>query len=163
MQHVGVLTDVPSKKYPLLISQTDPAVASKVSDFVGQVSSGSADVTMKKILLQDTLQLKDDVDFIKLHQDSFAVSLLATGVAFEHGATFALGLLVAFMLTVITQIIKDKERFQIRDLVERIELQKIKIKLQVQAQAKFDLRQKMNTDQEKQEAPMAAELVNDAY
>ena len=77
--------------------------------------------------------------------------MLIAGVAFEHGCAFGLALLVAFMLTAITQVIKDKERFIKRDLVERIELQKIKIKLQVQAQAKREVEQKIAGDQEKQQ------------
>ena len=43
--------------------------------------------------------------------------------------TFSLALIVAVLITILTQVSKDPERFMVRDLVERIELQKIKIKL----------------------------------
>ena len=67
--------------------------------------------------------------------------MLCNGEAYEHGATFALALLIAYIITVLTQVFKDQERFQVRDLVERIELQKIRIKLQMRLLEKQRLRQ----------------------
>ena len=61
-------------------------------------------------------------------------------MACEHGMTFSLALIVAVLITILTQVSKDPERFMVRDLVERIELQKIKIKLQRQAQERIEAR-----------------------
>mmetsp|Transcript_33066 Transcript_33066/g.43557 ORF Transcript_33066/g.43557 Transcript_33066/m.43557 type:complete len:93 (+) Transcript_33066:1100-1378(+) len=91
---------------------------------------------MRSLLLQDSLQLGSDVDYIKLQRDSMSVSLLNNGEAYEHGATFGLSFLIAYMITVLTQVFKDEDRFCVRDLNERIELQKIRIKLQVRLQNK---------------------------
>jgi len=63
------------------------------------------------------------------------VSLLANGAAFEHGAAFGLALLIAFLISSLTQVTKDKERFCVRDFDERIELEKIKAKIMLKRQA----------------------------
>ena len=52
------------------------------------------------------------------------------GSAYEHGSTFALALIVGYLITVITQIYKDRERFMKQDFDQRIELCKIKLKYQ---------------------------------
>ena len=51
------------------------------------------------------------------------------GTAFEHGATFSLILILSFMITVLTQIYKDQDRFKSVDLNDRIEIEKLKMKL----------------------------------
>ena len=68
------------------------------------------------------------------------MALFSNGEAYEHGATFSLALLVAYMITVLTQIVKDKDRFLVSDLVERLELQKIKIKLQDRSKMRLEER-----------------------
>lgn len=47
------------------------------------------------------------------------------GAAYEHGATISLGILVAFMISVLTQVYKDKDRFMKVDFDDRIELVKV--------------------------------------
>ena len=66
---------------------------------------------MRKILLQETLQLPDDVDYIQLQVDSLEVQFLTNDTAYEHGLAFCLALLVGYLITAVTQIFKDKDRF----------------------------------------------------
>ena len=135
IQNVAIMEDIAPKKFPLLLSKaaSQDALRARVSQHVAwlheQGSEEDAEVTMRTLLLQDALQFDEDVDFIKLQRDSLSVSLLCNGEAYEHGATFALAFLVGYMITVQTQVFKDEERFCKRDLIERIELQKIEFKL----------------------------------
>ena len=59
------------------------------------------------------------------------VSFLALGSAYEHGVNFAMAFIVGFLITALTQIYKDKDRFMQKDFDQRIELCKIKLKYQM--------------------------------
>lgn len=85
---------------------------------------------MKKILLQETLLLEPDVDYLKLQVESMEVQFLSTGPAYEHGAAFSLAFLVGYLITTVTQLYKDKDRFFQKDFDQRIELAKLKLKYQ---------------------------------
>ena len=64
------------------------------------------------------------------------VQLVTEGAAYQHGAAFALGIIVAFLISVLTQVYKDPDRFMKKDFDERIELVKITLKLQAKQQMK---------------------------
>ena len=55
--------------------------------------------------------------------------MLTTSVAFEHCATFTLALIIGYLITAITQVYKDEDRFSAMDFDMRIELTKVKLKL----------------------------------
>ena len=86
-------------------------------------------LSQKEVLLRDTLNLSDEYDYLPLQVNSLEVNLLANGAAYEHGATFALALIIGYLISVLTQLYKDKTRFFKLDVSDRIELQKIKRKL----------------------------------
>ena len=61
------------KEYPLLLSlAADATTTDKIRAFVAKLEDNPADaeLTMRKILLQDTLQLGKDVDYLKIQIDS---------------------------------------------------------------------------------------------
>ena len=85
LQNVRLLQDVPSKQYPLLLStKADEALRQKVADWVEKVELGTAadGVTMRSILLQETLLYDRETDFIKLQVDSNETILIADGAAY---------------------------------------------------------------------------------
>lgn len=136
------MPDIEVKRYPLLLSNNYPNSEqnrSKITKFVTDVENAepSADVTMKKILLQETLLLDEDVEFLQLQVDSMEVQFLATGPAYEHGAAFALAFLTGYLITVVTQLYKDKDRFFAKDFDQRIELAKLKLKFQQEKSQKL--------------------------
>lgn len=72
--------------------------------------------------------MEDDVDYIKLQVDLMEATFILTGSTFEHTAFIGLATLVGFLISALTQVFKDADRFQKKDFDERIELQKLKIK-----------------------------------
>ena len=150
LQNVKIMRDIPAKKYPLILSEDQQhAVATqKIKDFIEAMKSGdlSSDATMRSILLQETLLLNKDQDFIQLQVDSWDANFVQSGVAFEHGVAFGLALIVAFLIQVITQVYKDPQRFNQKDFDERIELEKTKMKIQIKqkiAQKEAQRKQRM--------------------
>ena len=137
LQHVGIINDVKDNKYPLLLSKSpniDAGARDKIKTYIDKLENADndAEASMRKILLFDTLLHEPEVDYIDLQQNSWEVSLFGNGSAYEHGATFALALIIGYLITAVTQIYKDKDRFLQRDFDERIELCKLKLKLQQQ-------------------------------
>ena len=99
----------------------------KSTDEGGVVPAG---LTMRKILLQETLMLGEEADHISLQVSSLEASLINNSNTYEHGALFGFVLIVGFLITALTQIYKDKERFCKEDVDQRIELCKLKLKIQ---------------------------------
>ena len=66
------------------------------------------------------------------------VQLFANSTAYEHCTSIAMGIIVGYLISALTQIYKDKDRFLKMDFDERIELEKIKVKLQVRQESKHE-------------------------
>ena len=121
----------------LSLNYNDAVARDKIRDFYDQLSSAGSNndveaeqevVTFKKILLQETLLLAEEQDYIKLQVDSQEVSLLANSAAYEHGATIGLAIIIGYLISALTQIYKNPDRFLKRDFDDRIELAKLKLK-----------------------------------
>ena len=129
------------KSYPLLLSlaYNDSPMRDTIRTFVTELAKAKAPqkepiaeqvegsivppgLTMRKILLQETLMLGDDVDHISLQVSSLEASLINNSNTYEHGALFGFVLIVGFLITALTQIYKDKDRFLKEDADQRIEL-----------------------------------------
>ena len=109
------------------------------SDKLEESEEGSvvpAGLTMQKILLQETLMLGEEADHISLQVNSLEASLINNSNTYEHGALFGFVLIVGFLITALTQIYKDKERFCKEDVDQRIELCKLKFKIQLRQKAR---------------------------
>ena len=66
---------------------------------------------MRSILLEDTLKNLPETDHIKLQIDSLEVDLITNGSVYEHCSTICFGLIIAYLISTLTQIYKDKDRY----------------------------------------------------
>ena len=95
-----MLQGIPAKKYDLVLSSgAEPRLKDWVKNQTRSLFLG--------VLLQDTLGLEDDLNYLPLQPNALSVSFLLQGTGFEHFAFFSVALAAGFLTVALVRLYKE--------------------------------------------------------